>query len=130
VPGLGDKGNAFLNRERNEVFKLVYTEAVPVEKYDEYAGDNEANLPLRLDEPPVPKPFFSYEYVEGVDNYVRNALRAIGFENWLVNDEGGVSLAVSNPANIRVKHARFDPARQDQPGLNEVAGRVKKKGAA
>jgi hypothetical protein len=119
VSGVSDKGNAFLNRERNDVMRLVYTEAVPVEQYDAYTGDNEANLPLRLDAPPVPKPFFSYEYVEGVDNYVREALRAIGFENWLVNDEGGVSLAVSNPANLRVTHARFDPAQDNDPGLNE-----------
>lgn len=110
VPGVNAKGNTFFNHTRRELFPLVYTEAVPAEEYDQYAGENEGNLPLRLDTPPVPKPFWSYEYVEGVDNYIRDALRAIGFENWLVNDEGGVSLAVSNPANIRVKHASFDPA--------------------
>lgn len=121
APGVDADGNAWLNFRRKELLPLVYGEGVPPEEYEHYTGDREDDLPLRRDRLPVPEPFFSYKDVEGMGNTYRKAMRALGFENWLVQDEGGISLAVSNPANIRVKHASFDPARQGSHGLGEAA---------
>lgn len=100
VQGLSEAGNGYLNRIRNKLVPLIYTEDVPVEEYEKYVDDTENDLPLKRDKLPVADKIFSYKDVEGIENYIRDALRAIGFENWLVNDEGGDSLAVSNPKNI------------------------------
>jgi hypothetical protein len=121
INGVNKREEEYLNYIRQNLFPKIYDEDVPVEKYYNYTGDKEDDLPLRRTRLPIPEPYFSYKDVEGTDNYAVDAMKAIGFENWLVNDEAGTSIAVSNPANIRVKHAAFDPNKLHSPKMNESA---------
>lgn len=128
VPGLSDAQNAALNHHRQEAYRKVYSEAVPESDYEKYMGDMEDMLPLKRTAEPVP-PAMPYEDVEG---FGRNAfappgsltvedrramMRALGYENWMVSDEAGRSIAVGNPSNIRSRFAAFDPARANDPDL-------------
>lgn len=128
VPGLSDAQNAAINLERREQVKRIYSEAVPESEYEHYMGDREDLLPLKRTGEPVPDAM-PYEATEGFGRNSfapsgsltvedrRAMMRALGFENWMVSDEAGRSIAVGNPANIRSRFAAFDPARSGEADL-------------
>lgn len=112
-----------INIERQMAARKYYTEAVPESEYHQYTGENENNLPMKLEKPPVADPF-GYESIEGGDQPSafapsgsmspaerRDMLRRLGYSGWVVNDEGGRSVAIADPSKIRAVTAAFDPAK-------------------
>jgi hypothetical protein len=117
IEGLTDEQNRSANFYRNRAMSKAYTEAVPETEWHKYAGDNERAMPMVRDTIP-PAEIMGYESVEGPSKeYLRDMMRRLGYPNWAVNDEAGVSIAASDPANIRSRFAAFDPSKADSKNI-------------
>ena len=123
LPGLSDAENAHVNYIRQDAAKRHYTEAVPESEYHRFTGDNENKLPMKLESPPVARPF-GYESIEGGDRPSafgpsdamapaarRDLLQKLGYSGWMVKDEAGNSVAIADPSKIRSIFANFDPSK-------------------
>lgn len=120
LSGMTAGQNRWLNFARVVAAREYYTEAVPETEYERYRDDENA-LPMRLAKPPVAEPF-GYEGIEGGEEpnafapsgslggaSKRAMLKRLGYVGWIVNDEGGKSIAIADPTKVRAITARFDP---------------------
>lgn len=87
----------------------TYVPDLSEEEYKNFPIEREREMPLIRARVPIPESH-GWQGLEGPEGKkYRDFYNKVGYPNWIVNDEAGRSVAVSNPQNIRSIFSQFDP---------------------